>query len=105
MRIAFTACCALAALAAAPSCFAQQYPTHAVRFIVPGSAGGAYDVLARAISGPLGAALGQPVVVDNRATAGGIAGQEFVAKSAPDGHTLIMTGISQMVMNKFVYAR
>jgi tripartite-type tricarboxylate transporter receptor subunit TctC len=101
IRSALFACCLLVAAAAA----AQSYPTKPVRFIVPGAAGGAYDVLARAIGPSVSASLGQPVIVDNRATAGGIAGQEAVAKAAPDGHTLIMTGISQMVMNKFVYAK
>jgi tripartite-type tricarboxylate transporter receptor subunit TctC len=98
------AACMVAACAMfAQGALAQAYPSKAVRFIVPGAAGGAYDVLARAISGPLAASFGQPVIVDNRATAGGIAGQDVVAKSPPDGYTLIMTGISQMVMNKFVY--
>ena len=70
---------------------AQPYPNHPIRLIVADSAGGAPDQLGRLIAQKLSESLGQPVVVDNRAGAGGALGAEVVAKSPPDGYTLLMT--------------
>ena len=66
----------------------QGYPTRPIRLVVPYPAGGSTDQLARAIQQPLAELLGQPVIVDNRAGAGGTIGTDFVAKAAPDGYTL-----------------
>ena len=66
------------------------YPSRPIRMIAPSSAGGPVDVIARAICVSLGDALGQQIVVDNRAGAAGLIGAEIVAKSAPDGYTLLM---------------
>ncbi len=78
-------------LAAAPSAaFAQSYPTKPIRLIVPFPAGGATDILARALSIKLGEKIGQPVVVENRPGAGGTIGSDAAAKSAPDGYTLLL---------------
>jgi len=70
---------------------AQGYPNRPVKLIVADSAGGAPDQLARLLAEKLSNGLGQQVVVDNRAGAGGVLGAEAAAKSAPDGYTLLMT--------------
>jgi tripartite-type tricarboxylate transporter receptor subunit TctC len=69
---------------------AQNYPAKPVRLIVAYPAGGPVDITARALAPKLTEALGQPIVVDNRGGAGGIVGSDLVAKSAPDGYTLLM---------------
>ena len=69
---------------------AQAYPNRPVRIVSPFAAGGSNDVIARIVAQKLGQPLGQSVIVDNRAGAGGVIGTEFSAKSAPDGYTLIM---------------
>jgi tripartite-type tricarboxylate transporter receptor subunit TctC len=69
---------------------AQPYPSRPVKIVVPFAPGGNLDVTARLIGESLGKQLGQPFVVENRAGAGGVVGSEAVAKSAPDGYTLVM---------------
>lgn len=70
---------------------AQDFPTRPIRLIVPYSAGGAADTVGRTIGQKLSESLGQPIVVENRVGANGIIGTDFVAKSAPDGYTLVST--------------
>ena len=70
---------------------AQDYPTRPVRFILPVVAGGSTDVVARLVSEHLSRVFGQQFIVDNRSGAGGTAGMEAVAKSAPDGYTILVT--------------
>lgn len=85
--------------------FAQTYPTKAVRLLVPFSAGGGADIVARAIAQKLGGALGQQVVVDNRTGAAAIIGTELAAKSAPDGYTLILGQTGPNSINPSLYGR
>ena len=96
---------ALAALAAAASMLstgpaaAQAYPNKPVKLVVPFSAGGGYDVLARAVGQKMAASLGQPIVVDNRGGAGGGIGAAVVAKAPADGYTLLFGSAgSQLVL-------
>src|SRR6267143_3038602 len=100
-RIPFLALCA--ALLAAPAAFAQNYPQKPIRYIVPFPAGGIADVFARIIGGKITEAWGQPVVVENRAGAGGNIGADLVAKSAPDGYTILMGSIGTQAVNASLY--
>jgi len=94
---------ALAACIALPA-FAQTYPAKPVRMIVPSNPGGATDVVARVISPKLSEALGQPIVIENRAGAGGTIGTEAVARSAPDGYTLLAV-FDNFTSNPFLFKR
>ncbi len=80
---------ALATALALPTWAQDGYPSRPIRVIVPYPAGGSTDQLARAIQQPLQELLGQPVIVENKAGAGGTLGTDLVAKSAPDGYTLV----------------
>jgi tripartite-type tricarboxylate transporter receptor subunit TctC len=81
----------LAGIIAARPASAQGYPNRPIKFIAPITAGSGTDVLARALADRLTIALGQPVVVENRPGAGGAVGATFVAKSPPDGYTILVT--------------
>jgi tripartite-type tricarboxylate transporter receptor subunit TctC len=83
----------------AQSATAQQYPTKPVRLIVPFAPGGGTDLVARAIAQRVTEALGQAVIVDNRAGAGGVIGAEHVAKAPADGYTLLMGTPGAMTIN------
>lgn len=84
--------------------FAQNYPTRAIRLVVPSSPGGGSDILGRILAQKLGEALGQQVVVDNRAGAGGVIGVDIVAKSVPDGYTLLISPAS-LAINPSMYSK
>lgn len=79
-----------------------QYPTRPVRLVVPASPGGASDLVARIVAPALSAELGQPFIVENRVTSGGIVGTQQVAESAPDGHTLLVT-FDTFAVNPFMF--
>ena len=84
---------------------AQTYPDRPVRLIAPFPAGGLADVIARAIGDEMSKSLGQPVIVENRAGAGGNTGADAVAKSAPDGYTLLMSSAGILTANPHLYAK
>jgi tripartite-type tricarboxylate transporter receptor subunit TctC len=74
----------------AGSAVADDYPAQPIRLIVPFAAGGAVDAVARLLSDPIGKGLGRPVVIDNRAGAGGVVGMDAAAQAAPDGYTVLL---------------
>jgi len=95
------------ALAVAPGTALAQadYPTKPIRLVVNFAPGSSPDILGRTIAAPLSQALGQPIVIENRAGAGGTVGVDAVAKSAPDGYTLVMTAGSTMSIVPHVLAK
>jgi tripartite-type tricarboxylate transporter receptor subunit TctC len=97
-----TAVLAAALLLAAPA--AAQYPAKPVRFIVPSSAGGGTDIIARALAQKLSEALGQQFVVENRPGAGQMIGIELAARAPADGHTILMTA-STLAINPIMYKK
>src|SRR5207253_1394627 len=84
---------------------AQTYPAKPVRIIVPYAAGGTSDILARQLGPKLADTWGQPVIVENKPGANGNVGAEFVAKSAADGYTLLLTDLGGLVISASVYAQ
>ena len=91
-----------AALLAAPVAAAQTYPMKAVRMVVPYSPGGPADIYARFLGPRLQEALGQPFVIENRPGAGSIIGTDIVAKSAPDGYTLLVMSNTHTVNESLI---
>ena len=94
----------LAAALAAPA-RAQDFPSRPIRMVVPYPPGGASDVIARLLAGPMGEALGQSIVVENRAGANGGIAAELVARSAPDGYTLLMGNAGPNALNQALLGR
>lgn len=83
----------------------EHWPSKPIKLIVPYNAGGATDILARAFGEGLSKRVGQPVIVDNRPGASGIVGTDAVAKALPDGHTLLMSLSSSMLVNQFLFTK
>jgi tripartite-type tricarboxylate transporter receptor subunit TctC len=101
MKLLFATC----ALVLAVGAQAQPYPSKPIRVIVPYAAGGTSDILARQIGPKLTETWGQPVVVENKPGANGNVGADFVAKSAPDGYTLLLTDLGGLVIGASVYPK
>ena len=99
---AFAACLGMSLATLA---FAQSYPTKPVRIIAPFAPGSTIDIIGRIIAPKLHEALGQPVIVENRAGAGGALGMDAAAKSAPDGHTLGIGALGPLAMNPSLYPK
>jgi tripartite-type tricarboxylate transporter receptor subunit TctC len=96
--VSFIAACAASCVA-----LAQDYPSRPIKLIVPYAAGGTSDILARQIGPKLSEAFGQPVIVENRTGANGNVGADYVAKSAPDGYTLLITDLGGLAISPSVY--
>jgi len=94
---------AAATALAAPALAQPAWPNRPIRIVAPFPPGGLVDVLPRAIAPSLSARLGQPVVVENRPGANGNIGADVVAKSAPDGYTLLATSLGPIATNQFIY--
>ena len=92
-------------LGAAVQAFGQAYPARPIRLVVPFPPGGAVDFYARVVQQPLSEALGQQLVIDNKAGASGMVGAESVAKSPPDGYTLLLGNIASLAINVGLYAK
>ncbi|MBI3702274.1 MAG: tripartite tricarboxylate transporter substrate binding protein [Rhizobiales bacterium] len=108
MKLHFIRALAVATLAAVcvpPAAAQAPYPSHAIKLLVPIPPGGAPDVAARLIGQYLSESLGQPVVVENRTGANGNIANEAVAKSEPDGYTLLLAADSGIVINPHVYTK
>ena len=96
---------ALVLCTTAASALAQPYPSKVIHMIVPFVAGGSTDVVARAIANKLNESWGQPVVVENRVGAGGTIGSAYVAKSVPDGYTIMLGTVSTNAVVGWMYKK
>ena len=96
---AFVLCCAVTAA------WAQTYPAKPIRIVVGFPPGGGNDIIARLVGAKMQEAWGQPVVIDNKPGANSIIAAEFVAKSAPDGYTLLVNATGGMSVNPVLYAK
>ena len=98
---------ALAAIAAAslarPALAQGGFPNRPIRFLVPYAAGGGQDISARLLADPMRAALGQPVVVENRSGASGMVAAQALAQSAPDGYTIMLGGAGETAINHHLF--
>ncbi len=94
-----------AALCLTPVALAQAWPSKPIRIIVPYPPGGSSDIIARAISKPLSEALKQTVIIENKPGANGNTGTDYVAKSAPDGHTFLLCDVGALAITASVYSK
>lgn len=100
------ALCALSSVGPlAASAHAQAFPSRPITIVVPFAPGGATDILTRTLAEKMAPRLGQPIVIDNRAGAAGMIGTAYVAKAAPDGHTILLGGTGALSVNPFLYKK
>jgi tripartite-type tricarboxylate transporter receptor subunit TctC len=104
-RVAITACLALASTFAHAQEDPSKYPTRAIHIVVGFTPGGGNDLIARIVGQKLSESLGQPVVIDNKPGGGAIVATEYVAKSKPDGYTLLVGASGAMAINPAVYTK
>ena len=104
-RLAVLAATAACALPAAANAQADKYPTRPIRMLVPFAPGGGTDITARLIAANATAAFGQQVIIDNRAGANGLIGADAVAKSAPDGYTMILITTGTATISPHLYKK
>ena len=97
--------CGFGAFAQSAQAADPVYPSRSIKFVVPFAAGSTPDIVARMFGERLGARLGQPVIVDNKSGAGGVIGVDAVAKAPADGHTLLVTTSSTLVINPSLYKK
>jgi tripartite-type tricarboxylate transporter receptor subunit TctC len=105
MKLTAVFAIALSSALAAAGAVAQTYPMQPIKIVVPFTAGGTTDILARTLGQKLGESLHQPVIVENRPGAGGNIGADVVAKSKPDGYTLVMGTIGTQSINASLYEK
>ncbi len=96
---------AASAIAAAFGVAAQPYPNKPIRLVVPFPPGGAVDFYARVVQPALGDAMGQPIIIENKAGASGMVGASLVAQSPPDGYTLLIGNIASLAINVGIYEK
>src|ERR1700745_4017257 len=104
-RLSYCAGVVLMACAISGAALAQSYPTRPVKIIVPIGPAGSYDIVGRLLADQLTRRLGQTVVVENRPGAGTIVGTQFVVTAPPDGYTLLVGGLSNIVFNAGLYQK
>src|SRR5689334_18239639 len=100
MRARIVASVFVAVMVHIAAAHAQQYPNRPIRFLVPTAPGGGLDVIARIVAPPLTESLGRSVVVDNRSGASGAIALETTAHAAPDGYTLMIFSVSQIISSE-----
>jgi tripartite-type tricarboxylate transporter receptor subunit TctC len=103
MKVKLFAAAFAALLSVAPASAQQDYPNRPITMIVPFPAGGGVDVIGRIVAEKLAAALGQPVVIDNRGGAAGVIGTRLAKAAAPDGYTLVMATSGSIAINPTLY--
>jgi len=97
--------CALLAVLTPPTAQAQNWPNRSIRLVVPFAAGGSTDVIARLVAADMAGPLGQQVVVENKAGAGGSTGSAEIARATPDGYAILAATVSTHAINPALYSR